>query len=113
MSDDGNVVSGLDALRADYTRRVPEKLQALREALRQAREHHGDLRRLAAARTLAHRLSGTAGSYGHAEIGEAAAGIEAALINIEKATGLVEESWAEIDRRFADASRIASASGAG
>lgn len=69
MADD--VERALAELRREYARELPAKVSAIVEAL--ARNDR------ATATLLAHRLRGTAGSYGFAEVSAAAATIEAAL----------------------------------
>lgn len=71
--------SGLASLRDDYAARLPEKLDAIESAIRGARERPDDSARLADARQLAHKLSGTAGAYGFPEVGVAAGRVESAL----------------------------------
>lgn len=58
----------LAELRRGYVASLPRKLDEIADAL--------DRRSLADARALAHRLKGTAGSYGVASVGAAASAIE-------------------------------------
>ena len=66
----------LEALSRGYRERLPQKLEELREALELAR---CDPEKISLARSLAHRLHGSAGSYGLPELGEAVGKIEAHL----------------------------------
>lgn len=61
------------ALRAEFAAKLPEKLRELEAAVGRARAG-GD--GIDIARGLAHRLRGSSGSYGHADLGEAAGRIE-------------------------------------
>jgi HPt (histidine-containing phosphotransfer) domain-containing protein len=70
----------MDKLHAEYARELPAKLAELQQAVRRARAHPLDEKLRQAARTLAHRLAGTAGSYGFPDESSAAAVIEAQAI---------------------------------
>ncbi len=67
----------LAVLREGFAARLHTRIDELERALESAAsgEHGG----LARAETLAHRLSGTAGSYGFPNVGAAAAQLEAVL----------------------------------
>jgi diguanylate cyclase (GGDEF)-like protein len=69
----------LRALSADYARGLPAKGRELAEAVRNLRHDPADQPSRAAAQMLAHRMRGTAGSYGFFAVGEAAGTIEDAL----------------------------------
>src|SRR5206468_4299258 len=63
---------------------------------------------IAAARPLAHRLRGTAGSYGFFDVGDACGRIEDALERLEGgAPPAPAGTWVEIERALADAWRSA------
>jgi DNA-binding response OmpR family regulator len=83
-SGEGDI--GLDAvmeqLRDDYRRELPRKLEVLAHAVDLVRELEADPVALAAARSDAHRLRGTAGSYGFIAVGQAAGRIEDALVRL-------------------------------
>lgn len=68
------------ALAADYLKELPGKLDELTRALAAARDGGCGPAALREARTLAHRLSGTAGAYGFPAAGEAAARVEDHLV---------------------------------
>ena len=96
VSDDLQEI--LAALRAGYAADLPAIVASLAASLDEARrEPSAEL--LRAAREQAHRLHGTAGSYGFAAAGRAAGRIEAALD--ELAAGPAPEAWREIDRALA------------
>lgn len=71
-----NLSLQLEELRRRYREKLPEKLAELQQALELARQ---DSQKLALAKSLAHRLHGSAGSYGLPELGEAAGRLEAEL----------------------------------
>jgi len=73
----------LAALRRAYGRDLPAKARAVSEAL--AKDDRGT------AALLAHRLRGTAGSYGFAEVSVAAGSIEDALGRNEPTTSVQRE----------------------
>lgn len=77
------------ALAADYLKELPGKLDELSRSLAAARDGGGDAAAMREARTLAHRLSGTAGAYGFPAAGEAAARVEDYLVGaLEAGAGL-------------------------
>jgi hypothetical protein len=93
-------LTGLDALTAlkvDYALALPGRVRRLATALRAWRRAPGTFAHLERARALAHRLRGTAGSYGFAAVGQAAGRIEIALFHT---TGAPSEAhaaaWDEI-----------------
>jgi HPt (histidine-containing phosphotransfer) domain-containing protein len=108
MSDERNRRATAAALQARLERRyaavLPERIAGLRDAITQARR---DPDGLEPARELAHRLKGTAGSYGFAEVADGIARIEAALFAsappdwsaIEEALAGVERSTAAVSER--------------
>ena len=69
-------VDPLTALRRSYTRSVPIRLRTLASAIHAWRRAPHDAELLAHARTLAHRLRGTAGSYGLREVSAAVGTVE-------------------------------------
>lgn len=66
----------LQALRVAYARELPGKIAALRAALASLRQAPNDDASLKQATSQAHRLRGTAGSYGFDEVSKAAARLE-------------------------------------
>ena len=96
-------MSGFDlsALTADYARKLPHKLADLDAALAPARSDRGALDE---ATRLAHRLRGTAGSYGLPLIGQAAGRVEEALLRI--ARGDAEAGWTALDGALAELRRV-------
>jgi HPt (histidine-containing phosphotransfer) domain-containing protein len=96
VSDDLEEV--LAALREGYAADLPALVASLAAAVDEARRDPsaGLLR---AAREQAHRIHGTAGSYGFAAAGKAAGRIEAALDEVS--AGSSPGAWGEIDRALA------------
>lgn len=92
----------MDKLHDEYERELPAKLDELRRAVRRARSNPLDEKARLEARSLAHRLAGTAGSYGFPDESTAAAVIEAQAI----AAGTAAP--AELDRCWAAAEAAAS-----
>jgi chemotaxis protein histidine kinase CheA len=84
-------------MRAAYALELPGEVEALMAAVQRARSEQGRAELTVEARRIAHRLCGTAGSYGFTEIGEAAAELEVALKAIEIAASAPAEAWAKID----------------
>jgi diguanylate cyclase (GGDEF)-like protein len=88
-------VDELAELRHEYRRALPEKVEALTRAVAASRL---DGSRRPEARALAHRLRGTAGSFGAGDIGEMAGRIEDLLVRIGEAAS--EELWRRVDREI-------------
>jgi diguanylate cyclase (GGDEF)-like protein len=93
----------LERRRIAYSRELPEKLRQLFKALHMARAStSADAAWLDAARLQAHRLRGTAGSFGFDRVGQAAASIEQAIIELGDADpGQEGKLWSRIDAAFA------------
>ena len=80
MADvDEGFAAELRALRVAYALGLSSKLEGLDEALAVLRAAPGEPDAAAQARALAHRLGGTAGSYGFVAVGDAASALEALL----------------------------------
>ncbi len=82
----------LAAVITAFGERLPGRVRELTDAL--ARARGGDATATAEAHSLAHRLAGTAGSYGHVEAGRHAAAIEDQL-------GCDAPDWAAVDAALA------------
>lgn len=82
----------LGQLRERFAERLRNRLDELEKLVEHARSEAG-AGPLAEAISAAHRLAGTAGSYGFVEVGEAAAGLERAMQSI--AGG--KDEWAAAD----------------
>jgi signal transduction histidine kinase/CheY-like chemotaxis protein len=83
-------------LRASYRAKLPEQIEELVEQLRVAREPDG-MDALTRAQAIAHRLTGTSGSYGLEAVSATLAHVDTALIALlEDATEI--DRWVEIDR---------------
>jgi diguanylate cyclase (GGDEF)-like protein len=92
------------AVRADYMRTLPAKLQDLSERVRGAKRRT-DVFLLREIRERAHKLRGTAGSYGFEDVGKAAGVIEEVLRQAD-ASGIAVPAWDEIDRALSKASAV-------
>jgi HPt (histidine-containing phosphotransfer) domain-containing protein len=93
-----NIAEMLAALSKDYKRRLQVQLDDLTLALAQARQHPDDPAPRGAARFLAHRIAGTAGSYGFAAIGDQTRRIERALAEPDTSTqDGTDGGWPVID----------------
>jgi diguanylate cyclase (GGDEF)-like protein len=103
---DAGLAAIMEQLREEYRRELPRKLEVLAHAVDLVRELEADPIALAAARSDAHRLRGTAGSYGFIAIGQAAGRIEDALVRLpdEGATGRAR-MLGEIEAALDDALR--------
>jgi DNA-binding response OmpR family regulator len=94
-------------LRQAFAARLPKKLEQLRGAIATARL---DVARVAEARMLAHRLRGSAGSYGCARTGILVGEVEDLLLEVESPTSPAALGlWEDIDRALADARLAATA----
>jgi HPt (histidine-containing phosphotransfer) domain-containing protein len=98
VSDDLKEI--LAALRAVYAADLPALVASLAASLDRARRDPStELAR--AARGEAHRIHGTAGSYGFEAAGKAAGRIEASLDDLMARRRTEEEAWREIDQALA------------
>lgn len=93
----------LAELRAEYLEELPGKLQDLADSLEAARRDPGDAARQREARSQAHQLHGTAGSYGFSSMSAAAKRVEDTLAAIEAGEVAPTPAWAKIDDALADA----------
>src|SRR5579885_810183 len=85
---DASAEEAISMLRRAYAEQLPGKLADLEQAVQLARGKPADQLLLAGVRTRAHKLRGTAGSYGFPEVGKAMGRIEDALAAV--ATGGAE-----------------------
>ncbi len=69
----------VEALRRAYAEKLRERVGELETTLRSALDGDGDTARLGQAHTLAHKLHGTAATYGNAAVGDASGRVEAIL----------------------------------
>ncbi len=92
------VAEALALLRAEYSAALPDKVDALVRAVHASRRRAGDAELSAEARSHAHRLRGTSGSYGLHEVSLAAGRIEELLERSGAASsGLDDELDALVD----------------
>src|SRR3954471_1935004 len=94
------VRTALAELRAEYVLELPQRVEELAAAIRRAR---GDWSNVEQVVSRAHKICGTAGSYGFASLSEAAGRIEAVF---KAASGgsapPPEAAWKEIEGALAD-----------
>ena len=107
MKDDqaAKLTAAVAELRAEYLPTVPAKLATLEALVRQARSNGDDDSR-ERLRALAHRLRGTMGSYGFAEIGAAVGRIEDALAP-PRSGERAPDMWDEIEHALQAALHVA------
>ncbi len=75
----------LASLRSEYANELPERLSEMKGYLKNARgDGDKQLEWLGKVHVIAHRLAGTAGSYGFAELSTAAANLDLYLKNLLK-----------------------------
>ena len=79
-------LSRLGQLREQFSGRLQQRLERLAELVERA-QREPDTGALAEAISTAHRLAGTAGSYGYVDVGESVASLERALQIRERALG--------------------------
>ena len=91
--DRAAAVALIDRLRAEYRLCLPDRLEELRTALDAARSGPEGLKE---AHRVAHRLAGTAGSYGCHGFGDACSRIEDALADALNGA----DPWPRIDEAF-------------
>ena len=85
------VLAALRELQTEYGKVLPGLVEKLAGAVREARGQMGDAARLEALRAQAHKLRGTAGSYGFRGVSEAAGRLEEATQRALEDPG--EERW--------------------
>jgi len=90
----------LRGLRASYREKLPDQLGELTKRLRASREAGGSEAFLQA-REIAHRLAGTAGSYGFGDLGSALEKIDDALREVS-AEEVENARWSDIDAAVAE-----------
>lgn len=100
-SDSSNMAAEFAALRSEFTANLSGRLQELEAAAGLAK---CDREGIVVARGLAHKLRGSSGSYGHADVGEAAGRVEDLLIEAQANPAVVGPGlWERIDKAIRDA----------
>lgn len=94
------------ALRSEYARELPLRLEELSGLLNQLQSDSSNSFMQSEARAHAHKLRGTAASYGFREIGEFAAQIEEALIALKDRPKLKTEHFRLIDSCLAQTMQL-------
>jgi chemotaxis protein histidine kinase CheA len=88
----------LEVLRRAYTRELPQKVEAVAEALESLPARGWDGEAFEAAYVLVHRLTGSSATFGFEQIGRAAATLEEVLLEVRERPALAEA----MEGRFAD-----------
>src|SRR5262249_23597562 len=92
--------------RAEYARLLPTKVEELAHHIQRARSKEGDESLLREVRWRAHKLRGTAGCYGFADVGESAGVVEDALPKTLSRDGSERDlAWSLIEGALGDARR--------
>ena len=105
---DAMIRAALAELRDDFASRLPDRIEAVSKAIRAADGDRQDGELRDEARGAAHRLRGSAGSYGFPAVSVAAGRIEDALVAL--AAGSAEDpvaAWATITEARAELERAA------
>ncbi|OLD47489.1 MAG: hypothetical protein AUI48_03540 [Chloroflexi bacterium 13_1_40CM_2_68_14] len=97
----------LEALREAYTAELPQQLAGIALAVHQLRVAPSSAALRGVVRRRAHRVAGTAGSFGYDDIGDACARIEQGVLSLAHDEG---SGWREIEEA---ASRIAAFTSSG
>ncbi len=102
----GSFAIALEPLKREFAARLPERLRDLEAAVARARLDWGSLSEAA---RLAHRLSGSAGSYGYGPVGAAVGLVEDLLAEAPASpAGLRRFFWEDLESALAQARRQAS-----
>jgi CheY-like chemotaxis protein/HPt (histidine-containing phosphotransfer) domain-containing protein len=99
----GEFESQFADLRASYRSKLPKLLSGLASAVRAARAADASEPARREAWQLAHRIKGTAGSYGIEELAEPLAAIDALLEGLIERSEAGETEWLEIEKALARA----------
>lgn len=73
----------LEEMERDYALKLPSLVRELKSSLEQLRARPHDSGLQGVARRRAHKIAGTAGSFGFAEVGDACASVEEALVLLQ------------------------------
>ncbi len=95
----------LKRLRRAFREELPSRLRELGDALVAARKDPAASEKLGAAREIAHRLRGTAGSYGFLQVGEEAGRIEDRIVQGLEEGRMDEGAWRETMQALEQAER--------
>lgn len=99
--------NALKQARQNFVKSLPEEWSQLTQAVKKTRENPKNLLLLQEAMGVAHKLKGTAGSYGFQKVGQFAERIENFLITVDPHTDTEQEViWAEIIRCVTEGTQI-------
>lgn len=96
--------AALEPLRKEYARALPARVGELGAAVTALRLNEEGL---PLARTLAHRIRGTAGTYGFSEVSESAGRIEDDLVDIEQGRLPIAALWSSLNDALDACARLA------
>jgi HPt (histidine-containing phosphotransfer) domain-containing protein len=106
-AEDAEMAATLAALKAEYLARLGEKVRELEDAVQRART--GQSPDLEEASSLAHRLFGTAGSYGYHAVSTAAGRVEFLLESARKQA--TAPDWNAVRESLRELTRLAGGEG--
>jgi chemotaxis protein histidine kinase CheA len=92
--------SVLRQFRAEFTQQLPARLQDAQDRLRECLAQPGDDERLRELHRVLHRLAGSAGTFGHAQLGEDARTIEELLDALLLQAPRAPEDFAPVAQRL-------------
>ena len=87
-------------LRAEYNKEIPRLMGELSQSVEIARFNKGEQQFVRQAAMQAHRFGGTAGSYGHVELGTILFDIEKKLNEVHGLVGQEDALWIELENRL-------------
>jgi diguanylate cyclase (GGDEF)-like protein len=100
---DQELQAALAGLRREYLLALPDKLAELVKAIGKVRSGLTDANLLAEVRSQAHRLRGTAGSYGFPEVGRQMGIVEDAVMAMGQGKTPTTTTWTEVEQALAHA----------
>jgi diguanylate cyclase (GGDEF)-like protein len=83
----------LAAVTAEYAQSLPAKVSQLRQMVDHLRDGQRDVEHVRETRSLAHRMSGTAGSYGFERVGDAARAVEKLVLELMDGVKVTAFQW--------------------
>jgi diguanylate cyclase (GGDEF)-like protein len=88
-----DVSAMLAAVTAEYAQALPAKVSQLRQMIDHLRDGQRDVEHVREVRSLAHRMSGTAGSYGFERVGDAARAVEKLVLELMDGVKVTAFQW--------------------
>ena len=104
-SASADVSAMLAAVTAEYAQALPSKVSQLGHMIELLRRGHRSAELLRETRSVAHRMSGTAGSYGFARVGDSARAVERLVVRLADGATITPLEWTraadELERALA------------